>query len=146
MFSVGMYVVVYGLRNAGLTTVLGRIVLDASQHGLFVGTLATGFLAAILSSVMNNLPAVLLGALAIHSSGVSGVMQHALVYANVIGADLGPKMTPIGSLATLLWLHVLARKGISISWRRYILVGVVLTVPTLFVTLCSLTVWTWVAG
>ena len=137
-FSLGMYLVVYGMKNAGLTTYLTTALNHLAESGLWAATLGTGVLAALLSSVMNNMPGVLLGALSIQASDTSGVIREAMIYANVIGSDLGPKITPIGSLATLLWLHVLARKGIRITWGYYFKVGVILTLPILLVTLAAL--------
>ncbi|WDY59639.1 arsenic transporter [Pseudomonas sp. PSKL.D1] len=140
VFSLGMYLVVYGLRNAGLTDSLTGALDWLAGHGLWAASLGTGLIAALLSSVMNNLPSVLIGALSIHASDAQGVVREAMIYANVIGCDLGPKITPIGSLATLLWLHVLARKGVVIGWGYYFKVGVLLTVPVLLVTLAALAV------
>lgn len=138
VFSLGMYLVVYGLRHAGLTQSMAGLLNVFAQGGVWGAALGTGFLAALLSSVMNNMPTVLVGALAIDASTATGVVKEAMVYANVIGCDLGPKITPIGSLATLLWLHVLAQKGVVIGWAYYLKVGAVLTLPVLAVTLAAL--------
>ncbi len=138
VFSLGMYLVVYGLRNAGLTDHTAALLNTFAQGGVWGAAMGTGVLSAVLSSVMNNMPTVLIGALSIDASNASGAVKEAMIYANVIGCDLGPKITPIGSLATLLWLHVLARKGMAIGWGYYFRVGTVLTVPVLAITLAAL--------
>ena len=84
---------VYGLRNAGLTDSLTALLDRLAAQGLWAATLGTGLVAALLSSVMNNMPSVLIGALSIHASDAQGVVREAMIYANVIGCDLGPKIT-----------------------------------------------------
>lgn len=138
IFSLGMYLVVYGLGSAGLTRQIAGLLNGFSQGGVWGAAFGTGFLTAFLSAIANNMPTVLIGALSIDASGATGAAREAMIYANVIGSDLGPKMTPIGSLATLLWLHVLARKGVKIGWGYYFKVGVVLTLPVLGVALAAL--------
>lgn len=138
IFSLGMYLVVYGLRNQGLAADLAGLLEWLAQHGLWATALGTGFLSAFLSSIMNNLPTVLLVALSIEAAHVNEAAREAMIYANVIGSDLGPKLTPIGSLATLLWLHVLQRKGLAISWTYYFRIGAALTLPVLVLTLSAL--------
>ena len=104
-FSIGLYIVVYGLKNAGLTDYLSVILQDLAKQGDFVAIVGTGFISAFLSAVMNNMPTVMIMDIAL-----TNIPNEALAYANIIGCNLGPKMTPLGSLATLLWLHVLDKK------------------------------------
>jgi arsenical pump membrane protein len=135
-FSIGLYVVVYGLKNAGLTTYLSHLIIQMQQMGDEAAIIGTGFLSAVVSAVMNNMPTIMIMDIAIDQVGYLG--NEALAYANILGSNLGPKMTPIGSLATLLWLHVLAQKGVKISWGEYIKVGLVITPPVLLVALVGL--------
>ncbi|HLS16511.1 MAG TPA: arsenic transporter [Paenalcaligenes sp.] len=146
LFSLGMYLVVYGLGNAGLTHYGASALSWLGQQGDWMATVGAGFLSAIVASLMNNMPSTLVGALAIEQAQITPLTQELMVYANVIGNDLGPKFTPIGSLATLLWLHVLASKGYKVSWGQYMKIGILITPPVLLATLVALVAWVhWLA-
>ena len=131
-FSIGLYIVVYGLKNAGLTEYLTIILKDLALQGNTIAVLGTGFIAAFLSAIMNNMPTVMIMDIALRDIG-----NQAMIYANIIGCNLGPKMTPFGSLATLLWLHVLAKKGVKISFIKYSKFGLIITPPVLFIVLLA---------
>lgn len=140
-FSLAMYLVVYGLSNAGLGNYGAMALQWLAGQGDFIATIGTGFLSAIFASIVNNLPSTLVGALAIEQANIAASTKELMIYANIIGNDLGPKFTPIGSLATLLWLHILAQKGYRISWAQYMKIGLIITPPVLLSTLVALVWW-----
>jgi arsenical pump membrane protein len=137
-FSIGLYIVVYGLKNAGLTDYLTIVLKDLATRGDTIAIIGTGFLSAFLSAIMNNMPTVMIMDIALDNMG--NIPNQALAYANIIGCNLGPKMTPFGSLATLLWLHVLAKKGVNISFAQYSKFGLIITPPVLLIVLLALSI------
>ncbi len=132
-FSLGLYIVVYGLKNAGLTDEVAQILNYLNTQSQTIAVVGTGFLAAFLSAFMNNMPTIMVMDIAL-----VGIGNEAMIYANIVGCNLGPKMTPFGSLATLLWLHTLEKKGVRISFWSYSKFGLVVTPPVLLVVLLSL--------
>lgn len=135
VFSFGMYLVVYGLGLNGLTEIMPILLNHIVALPGALPYVLSGYFFAFLASSMNNMPSVMLGALSISSIHSANF----LVYTNVVGNDIGPKFTPIGSLATLLWLHTLDRKNsINISYGYYMRVGFIIALPVLTLTLLSL--------
>ncbi|MEM0155635.1 MAG: arsenical efflux pump membrane protein ArsB [Thermoplasmataceae archaeon] len=135
LFSLGMYIVVFGLGAQGLTQYMSSLILFISKLGNPASIVFSGVIFGLTAAIMNNLPSVMLGNLAI--AGIHGPLT--LVYANVIGNDIGPKFTPIGSLATLLWLYTLERKrGVRITPREYMKAGFIIAMPVLVITLLAL--------
>jgi len=132
-FSLGLYIVVYGLKNAGLTDYLTIVLESLNTQGDFIAVMGTGFISAILSAFMNNMPTIMVMDIALKDIG-----NDAMIYANIIGCNLGPKMTPFGSLATLLWLYTLSQKGVKIGFWQYSKFGLIVTPPILFVVLLTL--------
>ena len=129
--------VVYGLRNAGLTHYLSSLLNQLAEQGLWAATLGTGFLTAFLSSVMNNMPTVLVGALSIDGSTATGVIKEAMIYANVIGSDRGQNYPYRQSGNVTVAARSVAEK--YQNYRGYYFrVGIVMTIPVLFVTLAAL--------
>jgi arsenical pump membrane protein len=133
-FSLGLYIVVYGLKNVGLTDYITDMLVYLNSQSEVVAVVGTGFLAAFLSAIMNNMPTIMVMDIAL-----TDIANEAMIYANIVGCNLGPKMTPFGSLATLLWLHTLEKKGVKISFWSYSKFGLIVTPPILLVVLLSLT-------
>jgi arsenical pump membrane protein len=133
LFMAGMFVIAVGLRNAGLTTLLQNLLYRAGHAGSNVMTYAAALLAGGMSSVINNHPTADMMGLAIRDmTFASGPqMNKFLALAALIGGDLGPKMLPIGSLAAMMWFRLLADKGVRISYRQYILLGVPTTITAI---------------
>lgn len=134
-FSIGLYIVVYGLKNVGLTDEISMVVGEMVKLSEPIAIVGVGFLSAILSALMNNLPTVMVMDIALKPYA-----NDMLAYANIIGCNLGPKMTPFGSLATLLWLHVLDKKGVKIGFWEYSKFGLLVTPIVLLPVLLSLAV------
>lgn len=137
-FSMGMYVLVFALAQSGLLGGLQAALTWAAHLPPAGGVFAVGLISAVLAAVLNNLPAIMAVMLGLGHLALTHSASLALTAAAAVGADIGPKVSPIGSLATLIWLHRLERHGISINWRTYLGVGVVLTVPVLLVALTTL--------
>jgi arsenical pump membrane protein len=62
-----------------------------------------------------------------------------LIFSNLIGNNLGPHFFPLGSLAILMWLETMRRRGISISLKQYLKIGAILSIAE--VGVASLVLW-----
>ncbi|WP_270961899.1 arsenic transporter [Campylobacter upsaliensis] len=134
-FSLGLFIVVFGLNNMGLVGLLTEGLKHFDTLPLFAQIFSVGISSSLGSSVINNLPMVMLGYLALKDS------SNALIFAHLLGCNVGAKLTPIGSLATLLWLFSLKRYGISISFLQYMLVALLIVPFVLFFGLLGLWVY-----
>ncbi|STO96330.1 arsenic transporter [Helicobacter canis] len=139
-FSLGLFIVVFGLNNMGLVGLLAKGLKHFDTLPLFAQIFSVGISSSLGSSVINNLPMVMLGDLALKDS------SNALIFAHLLGCNVGAKLTPIGSLATLLWLFSLKRYGISISFLQYMLIALLIVPFVLFFGLLGLWVYVKIAG
>lgn len=133
IFSFGLFVVVFGLKNAGFLEILQFGISKIVAQGQFLSLFGIGFLSGFGSSIINNLPMVMLGDLALRE-----MENLPLVFAHLLGCNIGSKLTPIGSLATLLWLVSLRRYGVFIPIFRYFALACCWSVVVLFCALMGL--------
>ncbi|NEP09144.1 MAG: arsenical efflux pump membrane protein ArsB [Symploca sp. SIO2C1] len=142
LLSLAMCLVVIDLSNAGMIQLLSQLLQELANWGLTLTATGTALIATMLSSGMNNLPTVLINAQAIQvTTGLDPTIQEVMVYANLIGCNIGAKISPIGSLSTLIWLNILASKGLNFGWIQYTRMAIILIIPVLFISLLSLAMW-----
>ncbi|RAX52456.1 hypothetical protein CCY99_07360 [Helicobacter sp. 16-1353] len=138
LFGFGLFVVVFALQSIGITEFLENIFLKLKNAGLFFGIIGAGFLSSLGSSVINNLPMMMIANLSIADFSPHDIATQSLIYANILGCNIGAKLTPIGSLATLLWIYGLKRYGINISFKTYMFSAILIVPIVLFFALFGL--------
>jgi arsenical pump membrane protein len=129
----GLFVLVQSLAATGVIEALAGAMREAGQRAPTVAAWTGGALIAVVSNLMNNLPAGLIASSAIAQAHPSQKLVDALL----IGVDLGPNLSVTGSLATILWLTALRREGESVGFWRFLKVGVLVTPPALGLALAA---------
>jgi arsenical pump membrane protein len=143
LFMISIFLVVQGLEQAGIVEFIASVLVKTSSLPSFLGVFAPSLMITIGASFMNNWPMTILGLLSINhataSAALSGQAMAGLVFSNIIGNNLGPHFFPLGSLAILMWLECMRRKGVKISLGDYLKVGSVLSITE--VAIASLVLW-----
>ena len=135
VFVASMSVLVDGLSSAGVTAWLAQQILGQVRDSPAAVMVVTAFASAVGANLVNNLPAAFVFADAVHGAGLSAASAHAAAVGTIIGADLGPNLTPVGSVATLLWFVLLRQRGLEVSTWSYIRIGLIVTPVTILAAL-----------
>jgi arsenical pump membrane protein len=140
-FAFSMYIIIYGLNNIGLTDYIVKLCEPIVSKGLFNASFIMGGLISVLSNIFNNHPALMIGTISLTNMGLDPVTLKTIYLANIIGSDIGSLLLPIGTLASLMWMFILKKNNIKVSWREYLsLTSVVIPLTVLF-TLYLLYYW-----
>jgi arsenical pump membrane protein len=139
-FIAGMFILVQALESTGLTAQMGQLLAHLSGGTSFGAILIGTVSAALGTNIINNVPMAVVMTSALHSLPHTTATTHlAFVAATIFGCDLGPNLTTVGSLATVLWLLILRQRNLDVSGIDYFKVGVLVTPLMLIVG--ALVIW-----
>jgi arsenical pump membrane protein len=143
LFMISIFLVVQGLRHTGAVEFFAYLFIKALALPQFMSVLAPSIIVTVGASLMNNWPMTILGLLSIRHAANSASLNMqsitSLVFSNIIGNNLGPHFFPLGSLAILMWLETMRRKGVTVRLKDYLKVGSVVSI--LEVTVASIVLW-----
>jgi len=139
-FIAGMFVVVRAIEDTGLTVKLGNLLLHLSGGTSFGAVLAGTVGSALGTNLINNVPmAVVMNSALVSVQHAAPATRNGFVAATIFGCDLGPNITTVGSLATIIWLLILRQRDVDVSGLDYFKVGVIVTPLMLLAGAC--TIW-----
>ncbi|OPH57584.1 arsenic transporter [Paenibacillus ferrarius] len=141
IFAFGMYVIIYGLNNIGLAEMLVRYLKPLASGDMLNSSLLMGGLVTVMSTLVNNHPALMIGTITLTGMALDPLTLKVTYLASVVGSDLGSLLLPIGTLASLIWLHILKENKVKVSWKEYCKVTFITIPPALIFTLVCLAFW-----
>ncbi|MCR4394289.1 MAG: SLC13 family permease [Dehalococcoidales bacterium] len=138
LFIFALTLLIKGLENAGVTRTLADGLSELASHGTLaaLGSLTIG--TALGSNLVNNWSMMMISVSSLNGLAASSTMDKIFVYGTIIGADIGPNLTILGSLSSMLWLLLLRQRGLEIRPLDYLKLGIVVTPPILIVGVLSL--------
>ncbi|MGQ8870688.1 arsenic transporter [Paenibacillus sp. TSA_86.1] len=141
LFAFSIYIIVDSLHRAGMTTWITEFTGPIAEKGNASLIAVSGLLLTVLSNLFNNLPSVMIGTFAVTDLHLSETQMHLAYLANILGSDIGALLTPIGTLATLIWMYILRTHHIRVSWKQYMKVTFIVIPISLIISLFSLYIW-----
>ncbi|MDQ0201206.1 arsenic transporter [Neobacillus ginsengisoli] len=141
IFAFCMYTIIYGLNNIGLTHWLIGTMQPMVSGSLLHASVLMGVLLTVLSNIFNNHPALMVGTLTLTNMHLDLLSLKIAYLANIVGSDMGSLLLPMGTLATLMWMHIVKRGKVRITWWEYIKITGVVIPPTVLFTLVVLYYW-----
>lgn len=130
VYIAALFVLVRGVQDAGITAALvaGAVVhASDSANAVVSGLLGS----AATSNLVNNLPSILVFISGAQAGGVPEVLRAPFLFGALAGADLGPNLTPVGALSTMLWLVIVRRRGLEVSAWDFLRLGALVAPLTL---------------
>ena len=83
----------------------------------------------------------MIGTITLTEMGLDPITLKTIYLANIIGSDMGSLLLPIGTLASLIWMHILRKSKIEVTWKDYLSVTLIVIPITTIVTLTLLYFW-----
>ncbi|TKD72321.1 arsenic transporter [Pseudalkalibacillus hwajinpoensis] len=141
LFAFSMYVLVFGLSNIGLTDLVVQYLEPFAEGSLYQASVMNGLAVTLFSNLFNNHPALMIGTISLTAMTIEHSVMESMYLASIVGSDIGSLILPMGTLATLIWMHILKKKGIVVTWWQYIKVTLIVIPPTIMVTWTLLYFW-----
>ena len=141
VFAFGMYTIIYALNNIGLTHWLIGFMQPMVSGNLLHASVLMGILLTVMSNIFDNHAALLVGTLTLTNMHLDLLSLKISYLASIVGSDMGSLILPMGTLAGLMWMHILKRGKVRITWSEYIKITVAVIPPTVLLTLVVLYYW-----
>jgi len=142
VFAFGIYVIVHAFHQSGAVDAAVDFLSRQIDGDRFAAIFWMGGWLTLLSVLMNNLPAVMIGTLSLADMQLEPAVMQSAYMANILGSDIGALLVPVGTLASLLWMFILRSHRIPVTWGKYVKVAFAVVPAGLAVSLFTLYFWT----
>lgn len=135
LFFIGLFIVVGGLEQTGVLTIMANFIASISGGNLIAMCVIIIWFSAIASAFVDNIPfAATMVPIVASLAGGDAVMLKTLSWSLAMGTDIGGCATPIGASANVVGTSVAAKNGYLIGWGKYCKQAVPATIIVLLVS------------